>query len=105
MAARNPRRVALAQVREIMRLLRPMLSVWDQSQTTWDKHHVREDGGGVGGFRPLREVEKRENSAAYWLQLESYARAIADKASALAAFAATQAYRAAQTKTIKESSK
>lgn len=80
---RNPRVEALRQLRAMLRdVLRPMLTYWDQPQSTHDR---------AMGWRKLRSVEQRENSAANWVQLESYMRLLARKATTLADFASERA--------------
>lgn len=81
---RNPRRLALAELRAILREVRPLMSYWNQDQT----HRVLQ--------RPLREDEKRENDYAAWVNLEKWARVIATRATRLADFAAAQAHRVAR---------
>lgn len=78
---RNPRRAAVAQLREIWRPSKQLIAYWEQPQTKRDAD---------GTHRKLVEAEKRENDLAAWCNLRDWAREIARRAGQLARYAEEQ---------------
>ena len=68
---RNPRRVALGALRDIVRFARVMIRTWDEGQTTYDVVTVEAaDGRTIRNHqsRPRRDDEKIENNPKAWEQ-------------------------------------
>ena len=97
---RNPRRVALGALRDIVRFARVMIRTWDEGQTTYDVVTVEAaDGRTIRNHqsRPRRDDEKIENHPKAWEQLASYAAGIESIARDLRGYAERKA-RAAESR-------
>jgi hypothetical protein len=87
---RNPRRIALAVLRNIKRNVSVMVSTWDQDMTTWERPH--DAGPGVNGtWRKLRDDEKHENSPEEWNRLVMFMDSVIRDAEAVRRHAVEQA--------------
>lgn len=74
---RNPRRVVLAQMREMNTWLRYMISAWSVRSTVYDPA----DRPGLNAWlRPRRVDEYPENQREAWERLAQYMRAISTQA-------------------------
>jgi len=86
---KNPRRQALAELRQLKDWVSTMISHWDQSGTILLPPDERTSDNWK---RPREKRERRENDAAEWDKLALYMQGIQQKAREIETFALARRY-------------
>ena len=81
---KNPRRQALAELRQLRVWVTVMITAWDQAGTV---HLPPAERTSDKWRRPREKHERRENSAAEWDKLALFMRGVQSKATEIEAFA------------------